>query len=199
MTTTALEPKTLTLLDQARDGDTRAWKTIHERYLGSLAYVARMFLAGSPQRQFSVDDILQECFLKAWSRIGSFEYRGEGSFLAWLVRIVHSEVRNRQRAPRNAERGLDTGLLEGRGEDDGAAPSPSEAAILSEERQRLRDAFASLSRRDQLIVALRFGQEMTWTEIAEALGMSRGAAAQRFLRALEKISKTTRGDGHHAG
>ena len=185
------DPKTVTLLRAARNGDGEAWVGIYERYRGYLEYVVRMRLEGSPQRQFGTEDVLQDAFLNAWSRLESFEYRGEGSFLAWLTRIVLNLVSNRQRAPRNAEHGLESVLLDHAALGADSAETPSKVLIQEEARERLRVAFALLPKRDQMIFGLRIGQRLKWSQIAEILGSSRGAVSQRFVRSLERISRST--------
>lgn len=190
--TTSLDPQTVTLLNAARNGNDEAWAGIYERYRAYLGYVVRMQLEGSPQRQFGTEDVLQDAFLKAWTRLGSFEYRGEGSFLAWLTRIVLNLVRNRQRAPRNAEHGLETAALAGAAERDApSGESPSDVLIQAEARERLRQAFALLPKRDQMILGLRIGQGLTWAQIAEILGSTRGVVSQRFIRSIERIGRST--------
>ena len=41
----------------------------------------------------AVNDVLQESYLSIFSNIGKFQYKGEGSLLAWMTRIVvHKSV-----------------------------------------------------------------------------------------------------------
>lgn len=38
-----------------------------------------------------VRDVLQECFIKIFTEIGRFHYRGKGSLMAWMTRIAMNE------------------------------------------------------------------------------------------------------------
>ena len=51
----------------------------------------------------AVNDVLQESYLSIFSTIGKFQYKGEGSLLAWMTRIVaHQSI---DRVKRDVRRG----------------------------------------------------------------------------------------------
>ena len=187
--TTSSHPKTLYLLNAAKDGDQEAWRDLYNRYHGYLHYVVKMRLVGSPQRGFEAEDVLQEAFLNAWRKLERFEYRGEGSFLAWLTRIVVNQLLNQRRGRKDAEQGLETNML--RQAEAGQDPNetPSEAMIQLESQERLRSAFEKLDESDQMTLGLRLGQGLTWAEIGEIMDCSRTAAAQNFARAIDRMRR----------
>ena len=67
-----------------RKGDSRAMKETYDRYIGGLTSLCSRYVADAED----VKDILQECFVKIFGSIDSFEYLGEGSLNAWMSRIV---------------------------------------------------------------------------------------------------------------
>ena len=67
-----------------RKGDSRAMKETYDRYVGGLTSLCSRYVADAED----VKDILQECFVKIFGSIDSFEYLGEGSLNAWMSRIV---------------------------------------------------------------------------------------------------------------
>jgi len=185
------DPKTFVLLKAARGGDEAAWQDLYQRYSGYLGYVVKMRLVGSPTRGFDADDVLQEAFLNAFRRLSQFEYRGEGSFLAWLTRIVVNQLQNQRRG-----RGQDEGRLEsswaGALAHEQADPiTPSQAMVRAESRERLRQGFEQLAEDEQMLLGLRLGQELTWAQIGELMECSRVLASQRFGQAIERLRRFT--------
>ncbi len=72
----------------AQRGDTSAQKEIYLRYVRYLTAVCARYII----RDEDLKDVLQESFVKIFSSIGRFEYRGEGSLKAWMTRIVVNEA-----------------------------------------------------------------------------------------------------------
>ena len=72
------------LAKRLRKGDSRAMKETYDRYVGGLTSLCSRYVADAED----VKDILQECFVKIFGSIDSFEYLGEGSLNAWMSRIV---------------------------------------------------------------------------------------------------------------
>ena len=58
-----------------QSGDTTAMRSLYNLHIRYLTAVCARYLA----RDEDVKDALQEAFLKIFSSIGRFEYRGEGS------------------------------------------------------------------------------------------------------------------------
>ncbi len=70
-----------------RKKDARAMKTLYGRYIGYLTATCSRYIV----REDDVKDILQESFIKIFTSLDKFEYRGEGSLKAWMTRIVVNE------------------------------------------------------------------------------------------------------------
>ena len=171
------------------EGNQEAWQDLYNRYHGYLRYVVKMRLVGSPHRGFEAEDVLQEAFLNAWRKLEKFEYRGEGSFLAWLTRIVVNQLSNQRRKRLEGENGLETSALQRVPLDSEAHETPSEAMMREEVQENLREAFESLEESDQMLLGLRLGQRLTWAEIGNIMGCSRTAAAQNFARAIDRMRR----------
>ena len=70
------------------------------------------------------------------------------------------------------------------------APDPEALAALKEERAALHRALVSLSRRDRLLIRLRFERELTLEEIAGLLRLDNAQSADRRIRAaLENLRR----------
>ncbi len=57
---------------------------LYDRYVGYAMAVALRYV---PLRD-DAEDVVQDSFVKLFSGIANFEYRGEGSLKAWFLRIV---------------------------------------------------------------------------------------------------------------
>lgn len=72
------------LLEQLKRGDRTAQKTLYTMYVGSLTAVCSRYIVDKDD----VKDVLQDSFVKIFTQINTFTYRGEGSLKAWMARIV---------------------------------------------------------------------------------------------------------------
>lgn len=70
------------LLEKCRRGDERAQMMIYKKYSKAMYNVALRIVKDSAE----AEDIMQECFLKAFDKLDSFE--GNSTFGAWLKKIV---------------------------------------------------------------------------------------------------------------
>lgn len=187
------QPKTVFLVDSAKQGSQEAWERLYYRYHGYLEFIVEMKIPDYARRRFNAEDVLQSAFLSAWRKIDSFDYKGEGSLLRWLSRIVVNDVRNRVRSilrERDRIKVESTSLAAGGAPDDGDPPDTS--AEEAESREAAARAFVQLSADDQHVLALRFGQDMKWDDVGEVLGCSRNAARSRFEQALARLQRLTK-------
>ena len=72
------------LAEQCKASDTSACRELYTRYAGRLLSVCTRYLGDVDE----AEDVLQETFVKIFQTIGKFTYKGEGSLLAWMTRMV---------------------------------------------------------------------------------------------------------------
>lgn len=86
------------LAERCARGERQACRELYDCYAGRLLALGTRY-TGSRD---SAEDVLQDSFIKVFSSIGSFRYRGEGSLFAWIRRIVVNRcvdwLRERNRA-----------------------------------------------------------------------------------------------------
>ena len=70
-----------------RRGDATAMDRLYTEYADYLTGVCFRYIADDD----NVKDVLQESFIKIFTQIHAFRYRGKGSLKAWLRRIVINE------------------------------------------------------------------------------------------------------------
>ncbi|HDS06891.1 MAG TPA: sigma-70 family RNA polymerase sigma factor, partial [Bacteroides sp.] len=75
-------PRNRELIEGCRRGERKSQFEIYRRYHAAM-YNTTLRIVGDPD---DAEDVMQEAFLKAFTRIGG--YRGEVSFGAWLKKIV---------------------------------------------------------------------------------------------------------------
>jgi RNA polymerase sigma-70 factor (ECF subfamily) len=145
------------------------------------------------------DDVLQEAYLDALTRVDHYLNNPEVSLFVWLRSIVaqtlidvhrrHLGTQMRDAAREIALRGpytqatsitLAEHLL-------GRFTSPSQAALRDEQARQIQEALAQMNEIDQEVVALRHFEELTNKEVAEVLGIKQKAASIRYVRALARL------------
>jgi RNA polymerase sigma factor (sigma-70 family) len=123
-------------------------------------------------------DAVQDGFALALRRRESF--RGDGNLEAWLWRIVLNVARDRRRSRLRQ----------------GALRKPEPIADPGEPSDDLRASLLALPERQRLAVFLRYYADLSYREIAEALGVSAGtvaaslnAAHAALRRDLEEVAR----------
>ena len=167
------------VLARARQGDLAAFETVVRRYQRRVYGVALRIVRAHDV----ADDVAQEAFLRAWRSLDRFELGRP--FGPWVCRIAANLAVNHVRSPRAREEGLPEGYAETRSSD----PGPLGDVLDAEARQVLDEAVGGLSREQRAVFVLRTVEEMSYEEIAEALGISQGTVMSRLFRARERLAK----------
>ena len=76
------------LIHLVKQGDSAAMKTMYSIYIRYLTAVCSRYILNNED----VKDVLQDSFLKIFSGIDSFEYRGKGSLKGWLTKVTVNET-----------------------------------------------------------------------------------------------------------
>ena len=129
------------------------------------------------------DDLAQDAFLAAFEQIADF--RGEGTFQAWVKRIAARLYVRRWRKEARLDLGADSEALDAGGAGEGAAAS----------RIDLDDALKSLSAAERVCVSLTYGAGLSHAEAAEALNAPLGTVKSHVKRGLDKLRARLTPDG----
>lgn len=160
---------------QARDAHRRAAEALfaaHHRRI----YGVCLRLTGSAEL---AADLSQETFTTAWVRLG--DYRGEGSFYAWLYGIAR--FRWMASVARRKE------ILAGDELLDPADPARGPLAAMREsERDQLLDEVlrAALDPIEQEAVTMRYTLNMSVDEITRTLGLTEASGARGLLQTCRR-------------
>jgi RNA polymerase sigma-70 factor (ECF subfamily) len=123
------------------------------------------------------EDVSQEVFAEAFCRAKSQEV---ANWAAWLRRLAVFRALDRRRQKR-ANVSLNADVLAS------AELSPHDEAVRRELAERLRDMISALPQREGAVFALRYLERLSNPQIAEILGISKGAVAAALHRVRAKI------------
>ena len=127
------------------------------------------------------EDTVQEAFLAVWRNAGRFmAERSKAS--TWILMLVHRRAVDRVR--REARRTVEP--LDAAPEDAGG-PTAEEAAWLSLERSRVREALKTLPDPQREAIELAFYAGFTQSELAERLGVPLGTIKSRIFAGLARL------------
>jgi len=172
------------LMLAAKRGDKQAFDALVESLRGRAFHVARA-LVGSHDDAM---ELSQEAFLKVYRSRETF--RDGEPFLPWFHRILRntcfSFLRDNKRARtlsarnQSEDEDFDFEIVDDE-------PAPGDALVADERAQTFWKAFRALGARDREILALRHFKELSYKEIATALGVPEGTVMSRLFHARRRL------------
>lgn len=164
------------LLDDIKGGSRDAMHRLYERYIGYAMAVALRYV---PVRD-DAEDVVQDSFIKVFSSISKFQYRGEGALKGWLLRIVANEaisfVRQQNRfsivdeIPDDVE------------EEDEPEVERIPPSVLTRMIGELPDGY-------RLVLNMYVFEQKSHREIAQQLGIKESSSASQYLRAKKLLAR----------
>lgn len=185
------------LVDAARGGDTRAFRTLVEAHQSRLFAVAYGMLRDRDDAM----DAVQDAFIKAHKKLGEFE--GNAAFSTWLYRICVNLCIDKKRADaRRRKVDLDDALATHKEEDTlyaeaeigGRLTGSNPLRTLSDRElgTEIGQALSGLSEDHRSILLLREVEGMSYEEIAETLEIPRGTVMSRLFHARRNMQRLLR-------
>ncbi|GAB4401215.1 MAG: sigma-70 family RNA polymerase sigma factor [Anaerolineales bacterium] len=171
-----------TLVQKAQKGDPEAFEALvneHQQYIYNLAL--RIV-----KDENEALDLAQETFVRAWTALPNF--KGQSQFRTWLYRIVTNLCYNRLPTLRRSLNDLGDDVMEDIPETH--LDTPAQAFEDSETKQYLQDAIQSLDSNYQLLITLRYQNELSYDEIAATLNLPLGTVKTGIFRAKEQLRKS---------
>ena len=172
------------IVERALAGDPEAFGEIVRRWERRIFALAFGMLGSTEEAR----DATQETFMSAFRNLRGF--RGEAKVSSWLHRIAVNQCITRQRRARvRAETGIED-EQEAAGERFLATPaeaSPARSAEGRERTQAVRRAVAALPPELRDVVVMKEFEELTFQEIADALGIPLSTVKSRLYTALRQL------------
>jgi RNA polymerase sigma-70 factor (ECF subfamily) len=187
-------------LRRAAGGDEQAFGELFARYRDRLKRMVRLRLSRRLQGRIDDSDVIQESYLEIFKQLPEYLQNPAVPFYLWLrhltglklaevhrrhlgtqMRDVDREVTlHRGGLPQADSVSLAAQLL-------GKLTTPSQAAIKAEMRLCVQEALNSMDPIDREVLALKHFEQLSTSEIAEVLGLSKAGAGSRYLRALKRV------------
>ncbi|MCR5077160.1 MAG: RNA polymerase sigma factor [Prevotella sp.] len=148
-----------------------AMRTFYNLYAGFLMAVCLRYIADSNDAK----DVLQDAFIKIFTKADGFKYRGCGSLLAWSKKIVVMEalsfLRNRRALPLAHEEQLPE------------QADDTDLAVADIPEEELMRMIQSLPEGYRVVFNLYVLENKTHKEIGELLGIREKSSASQLSRA----------------
>ena len=171
----------LELARRAAARDEGAWRTIYERTRQRL-FALLAYHTGNREEAL---ELLQEVYLHAFQ--GLARYRGEGPLEAWLAIMAIRRARDwKRKVVRKRRHGVDDDELS-RDLDESAPRGPDPSAHPL--RVLLDRALAALPERQRSAFLLREVEDLSFRDVAEALGVNEATARVHHLRARRTLQE----------
>ena len=179
------------LIECIQDQQAWAFEALFERYESAI----RRHLCSIVRDEPAAEDLLQETFLRVWTRAG--QWSGQGTFKGWLFRIATNlalnHLRTRKRRPELPLEPPDTIMDEDDLPDtpgwlvDTASLGPDAVMEQVEQDARLRQILEDLPEEKREVLQLVHQMEFSLREAADELGIPEGTAKSRLHYAREKV------------
>lgn len=136
------------------------------------------------------EDIFQDTFVKAITTIRQGRYTENGKFPAWITRIAHNLIIDYFRQEKNenmiSNDESDVDLLNNINLSEGTIEN---SIIEGQIREDVRELVKSLPDNQREVVYMRFYQNLSFKEIAEATGVSINTALGRMRYAILNLRR----------
>ena len=190
------------LTRRLRAGDLDAVGEMFARCRDRLRKMVRLRLDRRLQARLDASDVLQEAFLDVQAKAATFATKPDLPAYLWLrlvtaerLFILHRQHLGTQMRDAAQEVSLCRGAIPTASTHSlanlllGRLTSPTQAAVRAERQLRLQDALNSMDAVDREVLALRHFEELSNSEAAAVLGLSKTAASNRYIRALKRLKE----------
>ena len=143
------------------------------------------------------NDLFQETFLKAITKMQTGRYTDSGKFFWWLTRVAHNVIIDYYRAQKSSRiveptKDNDLSNLNSNSVMDGCRESEMANAQVLRDVKKLMEALPEQQRE---VVFMRYYQELSFKEIAKITGVSINTSLGRMRYALINLRKLTHQHG----
>lgn len=192
--------QTQDLLAGARGGDAEAVNKLLDKHREALRRMIDMRLDRRIRQRVDASDVVQDVLVDAHRRIGDYLSNPAMPFHLWLRqmaqdRLIDAHRRHRDAARRSLDREQPLVIA---GTDDRSTIelaaqiwdrelTPAAAATVRELQERFAAAVEELDEQDREVVLMRHFEQLSNTEVAEALRLTPPAASMRYLRAMRRL------------
>ena len=176
------------LVERCQNGDYSAFDELITLYRGKVYAMIYNMIRNDADSW----DLAQDVFIKAWKALPKFE--GRSAFFTWLYRIIHNVTYDWTRKRKISSAGeFDDRIVN---EADPAAmaipkvfDSPDTSLEREEVKNKITDAIDTLSPDHKEVILLKEIDDLSYQEIADAVGCSTGTVMSRLFYARKKLKE----------
>ena len=173
-----------------RQGDQKCFQELYKRYQRKIF----SYILVSVKNKEITNDIFQEVFFKVINTIQSGNYREEGKFAQWIIRITHNAVIDHFRyqnkyATSPSIEDDDNGNYVFDNISVNNYISPEDILIKKENKVLIQQAVSTLSKKQQEVIYLRLNEDKCFREIANVQNISINTALGRMRYAIMNVKK----------
>jgi RNA polymerase sigma-70 factor (ECF subfamily) len=176
---------------RAQAGDTAAFRTLVERHQRRAFAVALSLVRDENDAR----ELVQDAFLRVHKALPTFQ--GGSSFFTWLYRIITNLSIDLIRKPGRQNQELDTNQLEGQEAEEADFPllsrvdgaDPADVVRRKEIASRVQAALDALPSYHRGVIVMREVEGLSYEEMAEAMGVSKGTIMSRLFHARQKLQR----------
>lgn len=168
------------LAEELAKGDRQAMKDLYGLYSGYLYTICSRYITDRD----AVRDVLQDSFVKIFSSVGKFRYRGEGSLKAWMGKIVVNQSLKYLQKAVKTDFIVHPEVLPDIPEDSNESPVLANIPqpVIYDMIRRLPDGYRT-------IFNLYVFEDKSHKEIASMLGIKENSSASQLHRAKAMLAK----------
>jgi len=133
------------------------------------------------QDRAAAEDLVQETYVKALKGFGTFQ--PGTNFRAWMYRILRNTFLTSQTGLKAAQ----LGPLDDQADEPGTSETPESLLLARMEQQSIQSALEELPVHFREVILLCDFEEMSYQEIAQALGIPIGTVMSRLSRARKAM------------
>jgi len=170
------------VLAQAKSGDAGAFVALVEPFERMVYRHCLQIL----KRPADAEDAAQEALLRAYRAIPRF--LGQSSVATWLFRIAHNTCLDMIKKPARERESVSLEDLRQVGFDPGDKMEGPDAAYLRQaEARQLANAVSRLPADQQALINLRYGEDLSYEQLARVTGFREGTVKSKLNRAKAKL------------
>ncbi len=168
-------------VERARQGDPQAFAKLVELYQRPIYNLAYRMLGSAEE----AEDATQETFLRVYTRLNTYD--PSKKFSSWILSVASHYCIDRLRRRRlnvvSAEEVQTWRWLPG------DAPKPEEEALAREREMCIQQLLEALPPQYRLVIVLRYWEDLSYEEIAEATSSTISAVKARLHRARRAMAE----------
>ena len=158
-----------------QSGDAGDFESLFRQY-ERLVFKTAYLITGAREE---AEDILQEVFVSVWKSRQTFN-PSKGKLTTWLHRITVNKCMERRRKKKLASVSLEGLDLPG-------AQTTDDILVSRQEYERLIEAMNSLDTKYRVVLILRYFDDLSYEEIAQAVSIPLGTVKSRLNQALKLL------------